>query len=132
MVAFLQERETYNYIVQILKFFNVQIFNFKFLNKLIFHILLGGSFFFISWGGRLCTILVSMATETAIQDPRKHALEALKRRFAFVEADLLQQKNKKSIKEGDGKETHRTTSLADKTDAAVTPSFDAQHKKGIF
>ena len=75
-------------------------------------------------------ILVSMATETAIQDPRKHALEALKRRFAFVEADLLQQKNKKSIKEGDGKEPHRT--LADKTDAAVTPSFDAQHKKGIF
>ena len=71
-----------------------------------------------------------MATETAIQDPRKHALEALKRRFAFVEADLLQQKNKKSIKEGDGKEPHRT--LADKTDAAVTPSFDAQHKKGIF
>ncbi|XP_075639205.1 ribonuclease MRP protein subunit POP4-like isoform X2 [Castanea sativa] len=70
-----------------------------------------------------------MATETAIQDPRKHALEALKRRFAFVEADLLQQKNKKSIKEGDGKEPHRTTSLADKTDAAVTPSFDAQHKK---
>ncbi|KAK4581769.1 hypothetical protein RGQ29_025077 [Quercus rubra] len=68
-----------------------------------------------------------MATETAIQDPRKHALEALKRRFAFVEADLLQQKNKKSIKEGDGKEPHRT--LADKTDAAVTPSFDAQHKK---
>ena len=73
-----------------------------------------------------------MATETAIQDPRKHALEALKRRFAFVEADLLQQKNKKSMKEGDGKEPHRTTSLADKTDAAVTPSFDAQHKKGIF
>ncbi|KAK7861598.1 ribonuclease p protein subunit p29, partial [Quercus suber] len=70
-----------------------------------------------------------MATETAIQDPRKHALEALKRRFAFVEADLLQQKNKKSIKEGDRKEPHRTTSLADKTDAAVTPSFDAQHKK---
>ncbi|KAK9986620.1 hypothetical protein SO802_031571 [Lithocarpus litseifolius] len=70
-----------------------------------------------------------MATETAIQDPRKHALEALKRRFAFVEADLLQQKNKKSKKEGDGKEPHRTTSLADKTDAAVTPSFDAQHKK---
>nr|POF19447.1 hypothetical protein CFP56_14829 [Quercus suber] len=69
-----------------------------------------------------------MATETAIQDPRKHALEALKRRFAFVEADLLQQKNKKSKKE-DGKEPHRTTSLADKTDAAVTPSFDAQHKK---
>ena len=73
-----------------------------------------------------------MATETTIQDPRKHALEALKRRFAFVEADLLQQKNKKSIKEGDGKEPHRTTSLADKTDVAVTPSFDAQHKKGIF
>ena len=72
-----------------------------------------------------------MATETAIQDPRKHALEALKRRFAFVEADLVQQKNKKSKKE-DGKEPHRTTSLADKTDAAVTPSFDAQHKKGIF
>ncbi|KAK7839175.1 ribonuclease p protein subunit p29 [Quercus suber] len=69
-----------------------------------------------------------MATETAIQDPRKHALEALKRRFAFVEADLLQQKNKKSKNE-DGKEPHRTTSLADKTDAAVTPSFDAQHKK---
>ncbi|KAK4583350.1 hypothetical protein RGQ29_026216 [Quercus rubra] len=69
-----------------------------------------------------------MATETAIQDPRKHALEALKRRFAFVEADLVQQKNKKSKKE-DGKEPHRTTSLADKTDAAVTPSFDAQHKK---
>ena len=73
-----------------------------------------------------------MATETAIQDPRKHALEALKQRFAFGEADLLQQKNKKSMKEGDGKEPHRTTSLADKTDAAVTPSFDAQHKKGIF
>nr|POF18436.1 ribonuclease p protein subunit p29 [Quercus suber] len=47
-------------------------------------------------------VIVSMATETAIQDPRKHALEALKR---------------------------RTTSLADKTDAAVTPSFGAQHKK---
>ena len=73
-----------------------------------------------------------MATETAIQDPRKNALEALKRRFAFVEADLLQKKNKKSIKEGDGKEPHRTTSLVDKIDAAVTPSFDAQHKKGIF
>ena len=74
-----------------------------------------------------------MATDTVLQDPRKHALEALKRRFAFVEADLLQQKkNKKSLNEGDGKEPHRTTSLADKTDAAVTPSFDAQHKKGIF
>ena len=35
-----------------------------------------------------------MATETAIQDPRKHALEALKRRFAFVEADLLQKRTK--------------------------------------
>ncbi|KAL0014009.1 hypothetical protein SO802_001078 [Lithocarpus litseifolius] len=70
-----------------------------------------------------------MATETAIQDPRKHALEALKQRFAFVEVDLLQQKNKKSIKEGDGKEPRRTTSLADKIDAAVTPTFDAQHKK---
>jgi hypothetical protein len=77
-----------------------------------------------------------MATDTVLQDPRKHALEALKRRFAFVEADLLQQKkNKKSLNEGDGKEPHRTTSFvapsADKTDAAVTPSFDAQPKKGI-
>lgn len=76
-----------------------------------------------------------MATNTVLQDPRKHALEALKRRFAFVEADLLQQKkNKKSLNEGDGKEPHRTTSFvapsADKTDAAVTPSFDAQPKKG--
>ena len=71
-----------------------------------------------------------MVTETAIQDPKKHALEALKQRFAFVEADLLQQKNKKSKKEGDGKEPHRTTSLADKTDAVVTPSFGVQHKKG--
>lgn len=77
-----------------------------------------------------------MATNTVLQDQRKRTLEALERRFA-VEHLLQQKKNKKSLKEGDKKEHNSTgssciASLADKTDAAVTPTLGASSKKGFF
>jgi ribonuclease P protein subunit POP4 len=77
-----------------------------------------------------------MATDTVFQDQRKRTLEALERRFA-VEHLLQQKKNKKSLNKVDNKEHNSKgssfiASVADKTDAAVTPTLGASSKKGFY
>ncbi|XAR50990.1 Ribonuclease P [Bertholletia excelsa] len=74
-----------------------------------------------------------MASTSAPQDQKKHALDALQRRFALAEAELRmqQQKDKKRPhEETKAGSCHMNYSSADVSDAVGTSSTNASSKKG--